>query len=389
MKVYKRIFEMGNKNQTVKTYPSTTQRLLAVRQGVLLSGCFITSYVEDNLTEEQKKANRAALDAMKENYKQIGKALNYDAGKNDNQFTWIHEEAVRIVHNNRSVTRNLVLYDIDRNWDTNASHPYVTYSFKVWNNNKMPVRFLGRTYTELVPRKNINDMINRAPVDSKPFDIILAPDQTTTISGELMWMANNDYEPRIVLPGEDESIYGAFDAVSPTTDNMKSPAFDADFSHWNNESLENIKDHLLAVYGLRDNLFSYTGGIGVSTLHTLEEVKKSRILYEPVFKRAGSEDQKIYYMEYSGSVGYVFNAATEVNKDIAQQHYDQITAMIKSSIPDLKAEVSESTSRPSVTYSDQGGDRVIRATLQQIFDIDNLDKKNYAVIITVLGKKVQ
>ena len=333
-KVYMQIIKMDKVNEKIKTHPSNDQRLVAVRQGILLSTWSIYNFVFSNEQLSTSKLSDPEVEKDENMYDMLTKGLGlYSSKTGVNPFLWAHEEAIRIIHENGSLARDLVRYDEEINWDKSPAHPTVYFSFRIVNYNSRTVRFSGKVFTEIVLRTDPKNVIKLAPIDAFVFDQTLFPGQDIRLSGELHWLAEKEYMPHIVLPGYDRSLYWVFDKNNPMPDRANMLTYDVNFSTWNANSLDDIVDLINFIVAKRNTLINYASGIGISKETDRSQIQDSPIYYQPNFKTESSDDQQILYNRKDSTITYTFNAFTSSDSGMAKLRLDQIIKKIALSLP--------------------------------------------------------
>jgi len=340
--VYETITQMDNANQTITTHPAPEQRMMALKSGIMMGNYVFNDYLLLHNTAGSLNMSEEIYTADKEFIDQLGLSLGFKLDDfRNNYMQWLHEEAIRIINENNSLARNLIRYHTLFDNQHIRHKPVVNYSFKVWNENTTAVRFAGRVITVQFPDNLPTDVVKSAPIDGNPFDITIPAGQSATIQGTLSRVTANGFLSKLVLPGDRNSLYFVFDAQNPKPDNAYQETSNYDFSNWSEESLESINDLLNDIVNKSKNLLSYTKGIGISRDSTYAGLISGKRYYEPIFKTAGTDDQKIYYREKSSEIAYTFTAFTSPNNAQSKQHFNEIIQRVKASFAQLKQQPIE------------------------------------------------
>ncbi|MBB5636904.1 hypothetical protein HDE68_002817 [Pedobacter cryoconitis] len=331
------VLEMNRKEVAYQTHPSNSQRLQAIRQGLLMGQTFLTHLMifTNNpaylaLTKEKQEEIKTRLAAR-------DKTLGYDISQSNNPFTWCHNEAILIINETNSLAVNVIRYDENIEWDKRATNPIVDFCYRLLNRNPVTVKLSGRNYTEIILRKDSRNILNLGTCDAATFDKTLAPGESVLISGRLKWIADDDYMPHIILPGDPRSVYWIFAAENPMPDQQAFQNTNADFDVWNQLTLDNIIDHISYVIHIQGKLSENIKGIGRSGRVSADEINKHLIIYEPKFKASHDPDQEIWiFPDQPARDLYQFKVFSSLDKDVCEKHYSEIVNTIDTEIKSLK-----------------------------------------------------
>jgi hypothetical protein len=319
--VYERIFQMDQKNVDINTHPSHLQRLMAIREGIELGMCTIMAFVEGNSQDVVQ---------AKDLYKNIGNAINFNPARN-NPLVWAHDEAVFLTNENNSLARHLVIYDADSKRIRDAGQSHFDFSFKIFNENPVSVRFSCRVYTAVRPRTDQPEYIKKVPLDSKAFDQVVPPGSSIQFTGTVKYISEEGYTTNIILPGDPESVYFVMDAQNPKADYTQLASNDNNFNVWDENSLGNIDDHIKDMVDKSGQFSNYTKGIGVSHDKDIEQVQQGNRRFQSTFKAGLEESQDFVYNARKHRLIYKFYACESSDSNEVVTHFQKINQKIQSS----------------------------------------------------------
>lgn len=377
--VYKRIFEMDNRNAISKTHPSNEDRLMAVRTG-LLAGHIWTFYFSINQPDPSVKLPPInELNRLKELYNNFSKAIDFNPydRNNNNIYTWAHSEAIRIVNENNSMANNLIIFDNQVDWNKSSDNPIVNFSFKALNNNSNTINFNGRVFTELIPRNDTKNIIKSAPVDGYAFNKVIAPHDTIVISGQLNWAADKDYMPHIIVPGDSRSLYWVFDQSNPKVDTVDFENIKINFQEWSPESKNRLVDLINKVLENKDILLNCRKGVGISTARNTNQIEKRGVNYIPLFMSNKEEEQTVYLKQNGDKIKFVIDVFNWNDENVAKDCFEQVNDAVKQSLGQdyMPSETKIIGKIKYVNYT-LNNKRVLRITL----NYDSLDKYSYITV---------
>jgi hypothetical protein len=327
LNVYRNVFTMNQSNTFINTHPSHIQRLMAIKDGIMMGICTLISFTD----AAQSRIPKKEIELIVERYNNIAKAINFDNPQNKNPFIWAQDEAIQITHENNELARNLVRYrtKVQR---IHANQRYFNYSFSIYNNNPVKIRFAGRVYTAIHSRSNEDaaDIIKKIPWDSESFDRTIEAGQSIEISGQLKYAFDDDYTADLIMPGDPESLYFVFDAANPGIDISQKVSSDDNFKAWTSRSLINIDDHIKKILNKSSNFYPYTKGIAISRENDEQEIFKGIRYIEPTFKAGMEPGQRFFYVGKHKLI-YEFNACELKNPNEVREHFYEINQKIQSS----------------------------------------------------------
>jgi hypothetical protein len=391
--VFKKVIEMDNTNTMVKSHLNNEDRLLAIRDGIIIGN--ITGYflqinnpdVAHTMTEQQ-------LNQTKDLYNSLTRAMNFDLNKSDrnNPFLWAERQSILIAHENNSYVRNLVIYDENFEWHRTIADPTVDYSFLIMNLNPKSVNFSARICTEMVSRNDPANIINIVANDGISTDITIGPGESASFSGKLNWVADSEYMPHILLPGNPRSSYWAFDALTPEADSSIVISTHYDFDNWTENSITDIISYLFFLSARRENMMQYASGIGRSVYHDVAYVLKNRVFYDPAFETNHISGREIYKDLRTGHVGYIFTVFNTKDELQADQRFEEIEKAIEQtfkkfttkypvSVTGIRSiqfyENQDKVLKLSSTHSDESKDYVTKIEIFEKIQNVNLQRKVY------------
>jgi len=334
--VLKKILTMDRLNVTVETHPRNIERLVAFRQGLLMGNCFLLHLLFTTKVDAFRQLPQSEQNRLTNLASLLNKELGYDPMGADNPFSWCHAEAIRVIHENNSLVRNLIRYDEQIDWDPNPNHSVVNFSFRVLNHNPTSVQFSGRVYTEIILRSDPKNILKTGANDSYPFTVIIRPGESVQLKGELTWVADNDYMPQIVIPGDGRSLYWAFDSSNPLPDPTPVASDNTDFSTWQDSTPDDIADLVTNVVLIRNKLFENSRGVGISKFSDTADVDTHSIYYDPIFKLGNEADQQIVIQPDDPTKNYyTFQAFSAPDTVTANQRFQLVADKIKAAIPQI------------------------------------------------------
>lgn len=382
LSVYKRITEMDRLNTLIKTHPRNEERLMAIRQGTILGNIYsmyIFFYHSDTTTSPLPQET---LNQYKEVYHTLVKALDYDPQNSQkaNMFFWAHSEAIRIIHENNSLARTLIIYDKTIEWDKSASNPYVSVSFKVMNTGPKAVRFSGRITTEMIPRNDRANIVNISPVDGYSFDTYISPNQSEHFSAKLRWAATEEHMPRVILPGDKRSLYWVFDKLNPEVDITDAEEYYSGIDPAKESSLENTIELIAVVLGKIKNLYAFTKGIGHSNEISSQKVLKGKINYAPLVDNGPAYEHTIEIDKDESLNTFSFIAFQSSNEASAKKYFKTLINEITTNFPQkLDVDTYEKNSYSEVEFSLPNNQQIIC-----YLEYDN-DEKTYRISVELQG----
>ena len=317
--VYERIFEMDQKNISINTHPSHIQRLRAIRDGMELGMCTIMAFVTGDSPE---------VTNAKDLYKTIGDAINFDPAR-DNPLVWAHSEAILITNENNSLARHLTRYDSHVQRVRGSGESHFGFSFKIYNENPVSVRFSCRVYSSVKPRTNQREIVKNVPLASQAFDQVIPAGSSMQFAGAVNYIAEAGYTTTLTLPGDPESLYFVMDSNNPLTDPTPQESNDNNFTIWGAGTLDNIDDHIKDMYGKSDQFSNYTKGIAVSDDSVLERVMRNTRRLQPTFKAGLEDDQEFVYNARNHKLFYQFYACESTDSNEAAAHFQEINEKIR------------------------------------------------------------
>jgi hypothetical protein len=380
IKVYQRIFEMDLHNPLTATHPTNLQRLTAVKAGALLGNCFNMRYVVPPKGNAELKKHQFDI----ETFKIIAKAIDF-SGPQDNPYTWAHSEAVRILNENNSLAKNLVRYGVSvkRERNPGTSERFYNYSFKVFNDNEVPVRFAGRVYSEIDFGNEADNLMKSVPIDANSFERVIPAKSSITVAGRISYIIKDTLSSGLILPGDKKSLYFVFDANSPVTDPSAVLSSDNDFTNWQPGLEEEIYDHFFEILKIRGRLSTYKRGMGTSDANNEEEMKSYNVIYEPSFKAGRHDDQVLIYFPRSQNIIYEFQATETSNLETANKRFDLILSKIKGGVGNdfVFNVIKGGNYGQQVEARDNNNKRVFLLRV-----LSNALKNTYSIVVGIYGK---
>lgn len=372
------ILKMDNVNLPSASHPSNTERLIAFRTGRIAANIFTTQFVLEEV-DAQAKQTREFKDKV-EMYSDFSKAIGFDPQSDDikkaNIFRWAQYEAMRILNANNNYTTNLILYNRKIDWHKKAEYPYVDFSFEVYNDNPVEVIFDGRVFTELKSRNDPKNIILALPVSGYEFTKNIPAKQSATIKGKVKWVADDNYMPHLVFPGDERAIYTCFDQSNRYfLDNQSIEKFSVDFSKWNSESENELMDLL---YFVNDNAVHkiLKKGIGVNNASGLTPVAQSHVKDDPIdYRPAFILNTPEFFSVSQNNEGLSVSADVETqSKEQSEANFKKMNDLIRAAFPQLKPWSSKKYLR--TTYS-KGGTDIITV------DLINLGDDRYKIVLEI------
>lgn len=379
--VYKRILEMDNINNDQKTHPDNITRLTAFRNGKLAGDIWTFYFASKDVDLNVQKISAEQFKDLQDTYKRFSKALDFDPSDKtkNNIYIWSHAEAIRLIHENNIIANNLIMYDKYVEWNTSADTPIVYFTFKILNNNNFAIDFNGRVYVEIIPRNNHLDIINSGPTDGYVFDKIINANDSVEISAELNWIADKDYMPQIVLPGEKRSIYWAFPTDNQYVDTATVEKFNFSMSKWNENTLDDLTDLINYVYLRRNDFKNLEKGLGISIALTSDQIKNHKITYPAKFIMNNEEDDQICFEERNKKTKFVINTLHWQDSTIANQNFDALNSKLKETFPGLLQNQPRTIGNTTIiSFSDLGNIKTIKVYLKKDYLL-----KDYFITVDV------
>ncbi len=384
--VFKKILDMDNANVFIKSHPSNFQRFTAVRSGQLAGNILNFHFMRDFYDTTTTIPQPPNLAYLKTAYNNLSKALDFNPNaindpQKSNIYIWANSEAIRIINRFNAYSSNLVLFNKEIKWDTTAEHPFVKFSFIVLNKSQSVINFSGRVCTELIPRHDKN-ILKNFPIDAYIFNRLISPQDTIMISGEIEWrMADKDFMPSILLPGDPRSLYWAYVQANPAADTFQVESFDIKFDQWNSGASQDIIDIIDYTLRRKNEFLNYRKGIGISSAESKDEVDEFPITYRPLFMSNSDENKNIYFSLTDEKIKFVLKAFTWKDSLKAVSAFNEIIKEIEISLSGYVAE--EIQVRKYLKYKDYYTTNESKA-FEVGLSYNNL-KKEYSIKIEVYG----
>jgi hypothetical protein len=371
--VYEKIFEMDQKNISINTHPSHLQRLMAIRDGIEIGMCTLMAFVNGNTSEVVQ---------AKDLYKTIGKAINFDPSRNNPLF-WAHDEAVLITNENNSLVRHLVRYDTHFQRVREPGRSHFNFSFRIYNENPINVRFSCRVYSSVRPRTDRVEFVKKVPLDAAAFDEVIPSGSSIQITGSVTNISEVGYTSSLILPGDPESLYFVMDANNPMPDYTSRESNDNNFTVWDENSLGNIDDHIKDMVSKSDQFSNYTKGIAVSRDSTIERVERGIRRMQPAFKAGMEDDQDFVYNARKHEYFYEFYACEAPDSSVVAEHFREINQKIQASFAGIlnAGRIDVNGEGGSEEFLDPNGVAKIRTYLEKNYVAGDFD-----VQVVILGK---
>jgi hypothetical protein len=379
--VYKQIFEMDRANSMIATHPTHLQRLIAAKEGVMLGVCTMIQFIDPSKSVFTPEQTEQYLSAYRTISKGLG--LGADQTSGNNPFNWAHIEAIRITNENNDLAKRMTRYNT-RYRKVYGDQPHYEFSFEIYNDNPVDVRFAGRIYSTVQQSHNRQEVIEKAPVDCMVFDKVIEANSSIRFSGQLDFIPEIGSISQLIMPGDRESLYFVFDRYNPTTDQKDRETKNIDFFDWTDETLDEIDDHIKDIVRKSDEFFKYVRGIAVSRDSTLEMVVKNGRRFEPLFKAALNEDEHFTYYEERQSLAYEFKACSLPDSNDVKSHFLEINDRIKTAYSGVYQQRPASVLYGNTVtqhYIDKDNSTKIRT----MFTEDNYNRGNYCVIVKIYG----
>lgn len=280
--VFEQVLAMDRVSQLSVTHPENEERRLAIRQGLLIGELFFLQLLLQQRTENPDAFPEEAWNRAVEIEEILRRSLHY-TGAPGGVFRWMHEEAIRILNENNSVCRNLVLFDRQIQWNESDDNPEVRFSFRIWNNNDVKVRFAGRVTTDIRLRNNPSNVIQSGSVDSYSYDRAINPGDTICVQGTLRWMASDEYMPYIALPDSPGTLYWAFNFDKPQVDPVTRRRYQPRVSD-EAVSDEEVTDMISFLWANRNAWMEYVKGIGSTFEKDRSKLETSVVFFDSPFR---------------------------------------------------------------------------------------------------------
>jgi len=263
---YQLIMEMDKQNVAIKTHPTNLQRLTAFRNGKMIG---MIDYTLRNINDPEfdkallTESDKEKIEMMSSSSTALGYNINSSNTFESNWLLWARKEAYNIINASNDYISNLCIYNRNNKWDKSSNNPYVNFSFSVYNSNTVPVIFAGRNFIQLIPRDDKENIIKFHLYEGQYFEKLIQPNSSININGRLKWAGDDQYFPRLNLPGDEASIYSSFHyKLSGLLAIEDSQKFSADFTNWNENSIEELIDLLFFIKSKRGQFNKLKMGLG-------------------------------------------------------------------------------------------------------------------------------
>ena len=381
--VYKKIFRM-DQDALIHTHPSQLQRLMAAKAGTLLGNCYNIEFVIPPASGPDLKAYQT----NKELLKIIAKAIDFNSSliaNNNNPLLWAHSEAIRITNENNSLARNLVRYgvSVQRERIPGTRDRFYNYSFHIFNENSVAVRFSGRVYTETKFESDPENLVKSVPIDAVSFERIIPPNGNIEIKGSVQYVLQDGISSALILPGDKKSLYFVFDSKRPEIDLSDQSNTDNDFTVWSPGMEEKIYDHIYETLLLKTSFSSHKKGIGISRAENYEDLTTRMVIFEPDFKAGQHDDQIFIYFPRTKNMIYQFLATETTDLETARYRFKLIIDKIRSKMSQEFSfnSLEDTENSKKIEFLDRNNKKILLLDLTK----DPITQ-NYAVEVNIYGK---
>lgn len=186
-------------------HPTGPQRRNAIALGNIRGLLEHTSLVED---PEEREAFIF----------QVHRVIDYK--DNERIQDWAARTCNLILHAGNGVSDLTELRRVIQ-FNENGDPPIVDFQLPYKNTGNLPISVVMQVMTLAVPRASPEDADSWQKVDAVTERFDLAPGQQYTVSGRLLWIANEDAFPRLLFPLNKDSMYSAVrgEALPPIDQN--------------------------------------------------------------------------------------------------------------------------------------------------------------------------
>ncbi|TPD70536.1 ImmA/IrrE family metallo-endopeptidase [Flavobacterium microcysteis] len=304
---YQQILLMDSANVVITSHPTNIQRMTAFRNGKIAG---MIDYTQRILADPElySALPKEHVEQQREIFTSVSTAMGYNISDKDiyksNILLWARKETYHIINANNKYVSNLMIYNRKFEWDESSENPIVDVSFSIYNSNDTPVIFSGKYLVEFVLRDDPKNIIAIQPVSGKQFENWINPKDTLNISGRLTWFADDKYMPSLNIPGDELSLYSSFPHNGLGLLEIENiQRFSADFSKWNEDSIDDLMDILKFIKNRRGKFIFLKKGIGVSMASKKKNLRVYGAKYSCNFISNRNED--FYFLQRGEKISFV------------------------------------------------------------------------------------
>jgi hypothetical protein len=300
--LYSTIFNLGDDNSVSNSHPRGRERMTAIRFGFEWGALWLTDLQsKDNSLSPDQRGIQINLLKLKKS------SLGYL--QDDNIMTWSQRTAIKIVHEDLSICKDIVVNENLR-WNTSSAHPFLYYNQHIRNigKNRITITYFNQLYFK--NRKDPRNLLLWDLQNATSKLVTLEPGMGKTVIDSLRWFASEDNMPGFIGLGSENGLYTCRILQKKLESSL--PASPDRFSaNKKNLDPETVLDIIFSyIPGKISNLIA---GVGRE-----DEINATKIYYPSQINFPDAESTLIYYIPESKSYSIEVTVCNGKSKTLAE-----------------------------------------------------------------------
>lgn len=189
-------YDVGNQEIDPSTHPFKEHRLLAIKFG-LVSGLIYT--LKTALIEFKNTLTEYDIATISNAMVNLRNITGLSEDSENNLMIWSYNYAKRITHYHTAAYRNVVVSYSEPKWNVTQDHPYVHFSYELYNSGEKEILCDFQLRCETVLRNNPNATKYSQFLTSKNYIVKLKPKSLYNVTDSLLWQYNQkEFMPRLI-----------------------------------------------------------------------------------------------------------------------------------------------------------------------------------------------
>lgn len=286
----------------------------------------------------------------------------YDIRSWETAGEWADRSCGLILHDGDGVA-DLIKRQPAIDWNATGNPPIVRFRIPYRSKAAEPIEAILDVRTVMVPRISPEDRDSWKDVDSKRYRVIIQPGGEYVLAGSLGWVATDEARPRLLIPGDAESLFNAR-RLDPASTTAAAP--DQTMVHEQSPSLMKLKVQLDEIFRSARRRFEL-----VSHRCELGETRTCELIENPV----GTSSSKVI-VEADGSARLYIDIYRGDSLAGSRQAFDRYYSWLRAIYPTLRFEerhenaIDELLIKPSpladlylTRRKRAGGDQIVEMTV--------------------------